>query len=123
MTVTEQTSLRRAFAQIRKEGVVAVWNQDGCCRTCIWYDEQEAWDGKPVLWNFAGQGHRVRFDRTGKCTTHDVIYLYHNSETFPKELARAVEILGEHGLTVKWDGNPDKSIVIDLTVADDGRHA
>lgn len=106
-------ALRAAFNEMRRQGIAARFNVNGCCRSCIWAEHEE-WEGKPVFWNFAGQGNRVGYDAMDNIDTHDVLWFYHNSEQFPAEIANCAEILRQYGFDVVWDGNPNKAVQIVL---------
>jgi hypothetical protein len=114
---SHKTALRASFAQMRREGVYARLNLDGCCRSCICFDYDDKWASTPYFWNFAGQGNRLAYDEHDNISSHNHVYFYHNSDEFPAEVRRCIEILREHGFKVEWDENDSTAIKIDLKEA------
>lgn len=112
-------AIRAAFNEMRKQGIMARFNVNGCCRSCIWAEHEE-WEGKPVFWNFAGQGNRVGYDYRGNIDTHDALWFYHNSEEFPAEIAKCVEILKQHGFEAVWDESPHRAVSVVLNTEEVG---
>jgi hypothetical protein len=112
----DKEKLREAFKAVRKSGVTARLGINGCCRSCIWFRMTavgtKPWDGKPVVWFYNGQGNQLRYDLGDNVTSHDEIYLNHNSGRYPAEIAASVEILRGNGLEVSWSGKDDDCIVV-----------
>jgi hypothetical protein len=111
--MNHKVRIRGAFAQMRREGIMARVGVNGCCRTCIWAEHDE-WEGKPVFWGFAGQGNRLSYDEDGNLYERNVVFFYHNSAEFPEEIARCVEILKFWKLPVSWDGDAGRAVKLNF---------
>jgi hypothetical protein len=111
--MNHKVRIRGAFAQMRREGIMARVGVNGCCRTCIWAEHDE-WEGKPVFWGFAGQGNRLSYDEDGNLYERNVVFFYHNSAEFPEEIARCVEILKFWELPVSWDGDAGRAVKLNF---------
>ncbi|MFF7336834.1 DUF6891 domain-containing protein [Streptomyces sp. NPDC008163] len=106
--VTDPERLERAFARLDRGGITARENFT-CCRSCGMSEIAEAGreDARGFVF-FHGQGTE------SAAAGHGLALYYGGFGDSPERTAavgrEVVAALGEAGLTVEWDGSPDKAI-------------
>ena len=89
--------------EIRKSGVKAQRNVNGCCRGCIASGTLGAEPDQKIIWHFGGQGHRFMVYADGAYEPGwdgaEVDEVYFNHDNLDEsEIAAIVAIFNKHGI-------------------------
>jgi hypothetical protein len=119
--MTRKQAFDTAMRELRKNGVIAKRNVQGCCRSCITIDT----DGKPLVWHYGGQGNSFTWRNDEPVPTYtptwqneetlEGIYLNHSglvaeSGEMTKAGQLVVDTFTRHGFGVEWDGTNSECV-------------
>ena len=122
--MTRKQAFDSAMRELRKNGITALRNVKGCCRSCVAYDLPH---DKPLVWHYGGQGNSFtwRDDKpvyTYTPTYQDEepiasIFLNHSGLVADSgertEAGRVVvETFLRHGFGVVWNGTEFKCVEV-----------
>jgi hypothetical protein len=110
--LTELTELtftdryKNATKELKKAGIKAYRNIQGCCRSCIGSDKFDN-PTEPIIWHYGGQGNRIEFGGNfvyySKTSDYvDSFYLNHANIT-PELATTILDIFADNGIVVEWD--------------------
>jgi hypothetical protein len=98
-----------AMKEIRKSGVKAQRNVNGCCRGCINTDTLNAKEDQKIIWHYGGQGNR--FTVYADCAAEpgwdgdEVREVYFNHDNLDEsEIAAIVAIFNKHDIAASNEG-------------------
>jgi len=106
---TDRIQVRKAFADLRNQGFIALMTHK-CCSSCAGADISQrpdfTEDETPVV--YFHQQDAEAF--SGETLTRE-LHLRHDLPT-EQHAIKVVTVLGKHGLTTDWDGNRSRTIAI-----------
>ena len=116
---TLENRLRKAFKEIRRQGIVAKRNVHACCQSCANLDLA---DEVPVLWSFGGAGNANsikgdEYDYSEWMFNHD--NLAKEDGTLTDAGKRVLHTLAENRIFVEWEEEdhtrrPHKKLTLNL---------
>jgi hypothetical protein len=103
------TRFDAAMKEIRKSGVKAQRNVNGCCRGCINTDTLNAKQDQKIIWHFGGQGNRFQVYADGAYEPgwdgSEVRTVYFNHDNLDEaEIADIVAIFNKHDIAASNEG-------------------
>ena len=103
------TRFDAAMKEIRKSGVKAQRNVNGCCRGCINTDTLNAKQDQKIIWHFGGQGNRFQVYADGAYEPgwdgRKVRTVYFNHDNLDEtEIAAIVAIFNKHDIAASNEG-------------------
>lgn len=116
--MTLEIRLRKAFKEIRRQGIVAKRNVHACCQSCANLDVA---DEVPVLWSFGGAGNANSI----KDNDYDYSEWMFNHSNLAKEDGltdagkRVLKTLADNRIFVEWEDDdttrrPYKKLTLNL---------
>jgi hypothetical protein len=95
--------VRKAFGELRRQGIVVKRNVQSCCQSCVSLDLA---DNVPVLWSFGGQGHSNviqgnDFDYSDWGFNHSK--LVSSDDELTDAGKRVLDVFKKYSLVVEWE--------------------
>jgi hypothetical protein len=94
--------VRKAFGELRRQGIVVKRNVESCCQSCVSLDLA---DNVPVLWSFGGQGNS-NVIQGNDFDYSDWGFNHYNLVSSDDELSnagkRVLDVFKKYGLVVEW---------------------
>lgn len=108
--------VRKAFGELRRQGIVVKRNVQSCCQSCANLDLA---DNVPVLWSFGGQGNSNvvqgdEFDYSNWGFNHSNLVSHENELNDAGE--RVLDAFKKYSLVVEWeeDKRPFRKLYLNL---------